>query len=128
MPPHREAQKKYGSRAIAAALIIGGSLIVAGLPALGKGLIAGTLFSILNFLLMAESLPYRLGKTRRRAALTSFLWIMPRYALMAVPLVLSLKFDLFHPATAAAGLFTVQMVILVEHIVNAFSSSADGSA
>lgn len=128
MPPHRAAQKKYCSRALVTALIIGGSLILAGHPALGKGLIAGTLGSILNFLLMAESLPYRLGKTHRRAAVTSFLWILPRYALMAIPLVLSLKFHLFHPATAAAGLFAVQLVIMVEHFVNAFTSSADGSA
>lgn len=128
MPPHREAQKKYCSRAMAGALVIGASLILAGLPDLGKGLIAGTLFSIFNFILMAESLPYRLGKTHRRAAVASFLWILPRYALMAVPLVLSLKFQLFHPATAAAGLFAVQIVILVEHMLHALTSSADGSA
>jgi hypothetical protein len=128
MPPHREAQKKYCSRAFAAALVIGGSLILAGLPALGKGLIVGAFFSILNFLIMAESISHRLAKTHRRAAVTSFLWLLPRYALMAIPLVLSLKFNLFHPATAAAGLFAVQTVILVEHLVHAFTPPADGSA
>lgn len=128
MPPHREAQKKYCSRAFAAAIVIGGSLILAGLPALGKGLIVGAFFSILNFLIMAESLPYRLARTHRRAAVTSLLWLLPRYALMAIPLVLSLKFNLFHPATAAVGLFAVQMVILAEHLVHALTPPADGSA
>jgi hypothetical protein len=58
----------------------------------------------------------------------SFFWILPRFALMAVPLVLSLRYHLFHPATAAIGLFAVQLVILAEHIVCAFFSSAGGKA
>ncbi len=128
MTPRREIQKKYGFRAIAAAILLGGSLIAADLPDLGKGLIAGALFSVLNFILMAESLAHRLGKSRPRAAIASFRSMVPRFALMAVPLVLSLKFHLFHPAAAVTGLFAVQLVILFEHVVSAFTSSADGSA
>lgn len=128
MPPHREAQKKYGSRAITAAIFIGGGLILAGLPALGKGLIAGTLFSILNFILIAESLPYKLGKSRPKASAVSMVWIVLRYSLMAVPLVLALKFRLFDPVTAAVGLFGVQLVILTEHVVLSLRSSVDRNA
>lgn len=126
MTPHREAQKRYCSRAIAAAIVLGGVLILAGYPHLGKGLIAGTLFSILNFVLMAESLSSRLGKSRARASLMSFLWILPRFALMAVPLVLALKFHLFHPASAVLGLFAVQLVILAEQVAGALTSSTGG--
>jgi hypothetical protein len=125
MPPHREAQKKYCSRAVAAALLIGGGLILAGLPALGKGLIAGTLFSILNFILIAESLPYKLGHGRPKATIISLGWILLRFSLMAVPLVLALKFHLFDPAAAAVGLFGVQLVILTEHIVLSLRSTVD---
>jgi hypothetical protein len=127
MTPHRDAQKRYCSRAIVSAIILGGILILAGFPHLGKGLIAGALFSILNFVLMAESLSSRLGKPRGRASLISFFWILPRYALMAVPLVLSLKFHLFHPAAAALGLFAVQLAILAEQVVCALTSSTGGS-
>jgi len=49
---------------------------------------------------------------------------MPRYALMAVPLVLSLKFHLFHPVSAVIGLFAVQIVILAEHVVGVITLSA----
>jgi hypothetical protein len=128
MAPHREAQKKYGFRAIAAAIFIGGGLIFAGHPALGKGLIAGALFSVLNFVLIAESLPHKLGKSRRRAAAVSLGWILLRYALMAVPLVLALRFHLFHPLTAAVGLFLVQLVILFDHCVLAVTSSSGKQA
>jgi hypothetical protein len=123
MAPHRDALKKYGSRAIAAAVLIGGGLIFAGHPALGKGLIAGALFSVLNFILIAESLPHKLGKSRRMAAAVSLGWILLRYALMAVPLILALRFHLFHPLAAAIGLFFVQLAILCDHFVLAFNSS-----
>ena len=123
MSAHSDAQKKYGFRAIAAALLIGGGLILAGFPALGKGLVAGALFSILNFFLIAESLPHKLGKSRRKASVVSMGWILLRYGLMAVPLILAFKFHLFHPLTAAIGLFFVQLVILFDHFVLAFNSS-----
>jgi hypothetical protein len=123
MAPHRDAQKKYGSRAIAIAILIGGGLILAGHPALGKGLIAGALFSVLNFILIAESLPHKLGKSRRNASAVSLGWILLRFSLMAVPLVLAFKFHLFHPLTAVVGLFFVQMVILFDHFVLAFNPS-----
>ncbi len=123
MAPHREAQKKYCFRAFTAAILIGGGLIFAGFPALGKGLIAGAFFSILNFILIAESLPHKLGKSRKKASAVSLGWILLRYALMAVPLVLALRFHLFHPLAAAVGLFFVQIAILFDHFVLAFSSS-----
>jgi hypothetical protein len=128
MPAHRDAQKKYGSRAIATAIFIGGGLILAGFPALGKGLIAGALFSVLNFILIAESLPHKLGKSRRKASVISMGWILLRYGLMAVPLILALKFHLFHPLTAAIGLFSVQLVILFDHFGLAFNSSSGKEA
>jgi len=128
MSPQGEAQKKYCSRAVAAAIFIGGGLIFAGLPDLGKGLIAGALVSVLNFILIAESLPYKLGKTRPKAAVISMGWILLRFSLMAVPLVLAFKFQMFHPLTAAIGLFFVQLAILFDHFVLAFTSSSGKQA
>ena len=98
MAPHREALKRYCSRAMATAVLIGAALIFGGLPAWGKGLIAGTLFSVLNFILMAEALPYHIGKSQRRAAVFSLGSILLRYSLMAVPMILALVYRLFHPA------------------------------
>jgi hypothetical protein len=128
MAPHREALKRYCSRAMASAIFIGAALIFGGLPAWGKGLIAGTLFGILNFILMAESLPRRISKSQRRAAALSLGSIVLRYSLMAVPMILSLKYQLFHPAAGAIGLFFVQLVILAEHLLSSITSSSGSSA
>jgi hypothetical protein len=123
MAPHREALKRYCSRAMTAAVLIGAALIFGGLATWGKGLIAGALFSVLNFILMAELLPHHIGKTQRRAAAVSLGSILLRYSLMAVPMILALQYHLFHPAAAAIGLFFVQMVILTEHLISSITSS-----
>lgn len=128
MAPHREALKRYCSRAMATAVLIGAALIFGGLPAWGKGLIAGTLFSVLNFILMAEALPHRMGKSRPRAGVISLGWLLLRYCLMAVPMILSLAYHLFHPAAAAVGLFFVQLVILSEHVLSSITSSSGSRA
>ena len=57
----REIQKKYCTRAITAAIFIGLFFIVAGQKPIGKGLILGTIFSIINFIIMGETLPHRIG-------------------------------------------------------------------
>jgi hypothetical protein len=113
---------------MASAVLIGAALIFGGLPAWGKGLIAGTLFSILNFILMAEVLPHHIGKSQRRAAAFSMGSILLRYSLMAVPMILSLKYHLFQPVAAAVGLVFVQMVILADHLLSSITSSSGSSA
>jgi hypothetical protein len=128
MAPHREALKRYCSRAMAAAILIGAALIFGGQPAWGKGLIAGALFSILNFILMAEALPHRMRESRPRAAVISLGWLLLRYCLMAVPMILALVYHRFHPAAAAIGLFSVQLVILTEHLRSSISPSSGRSA
>jgi hypothetical protein len=128
MAPHREALKRYCSRAMVSAVLIGAVLIFGGRPDWGKGLIAGTLFSILNFILMAEALPHRLAESRPRATGISLGWLLLRYCLMAVPMILSLAYRLFHPAAAAVGLFSVQLVIFSEHVLSSISSSPGSGA
>jgi hypothetical protein len=119
MSAHREAAQTYCARALIAAIAAGAALILAGFAPAGKGLIAGALASVLNFILIAASLPRRIGKTRRAAARHALAGLLLRLGVLAVPLVLALKYDLFHPAAAAAGLFAVQAVILGENLLRA---------
>ena len=112
----RETQKKYCSIAITIAIFVGLTFILFGLKPVGKGVILGTIFSIFNFILMGETLPVRIGISRAKAAVFSFLSILFRYGLLAVPLFLSIKFDRFNMAATICGLFMIQCVILADSV------------
>jgi hypothetical protein len=113
----KETQKKYCSRALMAAIFIGFALILAGYKPAAKGLILGGLFSIINFILIGESLPLRMGKSRRNAFMISAASILFRFLLMAVPLVVAIKYEPFNVFAVIPGLFLIQIVILVDHFI-----------
>ena len=92
----KDTQKKYGSLAVTAAIFIGLVMILAGYKPVGKGLILGSLFSVINFVLMGETLPVKMGKSRPKAFIFSLGSILMRYALMAIPLFLAIKTDRFN--------------------------------
>ena len=116
----RKTQKRYCSIAITFAIFAGIIFFLFGLKPIGKGLILGTIFSILNFILMGETLPLKIGISRNRAGVYSFLSIMLRYALLAIPLVSSIKLDRFNIGATVIGLFMVQLVILSDEIIHQF--------
>ena len=107
---------RYASLALTLAVLLGGLLIVSGLRPEGKGLILGTFFSIINFMLMAVALPMRLRYVRGKAFLFSITSIYARYALMALPLIWALKQETVAISTTAVGLFMVQIAILGDHL------------
>jgi hypothetical protein len=119
----RQTQKKYCSQAMAAAIIAGLLFILAGQKPVGKGLILGTLFSVVNFVLMGELIPLRLGHSKSKTYLISSGSIVIRYGLLAVPLLVAIKFEQFNLWTVICGIFMIQIVILVDHLRKRFSSN-----
>jgi hypothetical protein len=116
--PVRDTLHRYCTIALITAATAGGTMMLFGLRPMGKGLILGTIFSVINFILMATALPMRIGLGRKKAFIFSLGSIHIRYALMAVPLLISLKLrqDLFAVSTVAVGLFMVQMAILGDQL------------
>lgn len=112
----RQTEKKYCSRALAITIILSIFFIAGEQIAIGKGLILGCLFSILNFVLMGETLPYRIGKTKKRTLFISLGSIYFRYIILAIPLVVSAKLDTFNLFSVIAGIFAVQIVLFVDHV------------
>lgn len=110
----RQPVKRYGSLALTLAVVSGGLLMLSGHVSLGKGLILGALFSIVNFVLMAVALPLRIGRGRGPSALVSLASIAVRYALLAAPLIFAFNHLQFAVSSTAAGLFMVQLSILLE--------------
>jgi hypothetical protein len=111
----RQVQKKYCSRALLVAVVVGLTFILAGYKPIGKGLVLGALFSIVNFVLMGETLPLKIGMSKRKASLLSFISICFRYALLAVPLIAAVKMPQFDLTASVIGIFMVQLMILADH-------------
>ena len=121
----RHTQKKYGSRAMVTA--IGGALffILIGMKAVGKGMLLGTLFSVFNFVLMGETLPLRMGRSKGQTFVFNLLAILFRYGLMAAPVILAVKFEQFSLPAVIFGLFMIQLVILAERLAQTVSASPE---
>ncbi|MBL0716477.1 MAG: ATP synthase subunit I [Desulfosarcina sp.] len=112
----RQTQKKYCSAAIITAIAAGLVLILTGLRPFGKGLILGTLFSIINFILIGETIPMKIGVTKKKAIWISLGSIYFRYIILAVPLFLAIKMEDFNLIAVILGVFSVQLVILADNL------------
>ena len=118
----RETQKKYCSRAIIGAIFAGLFFIMAGQKPVGKGLILGTVFSIVNFIIMGELMPLRIGKSKNKTFFFSLISICSRYILLAVPLIIAIKFDQYNIIAVIFGIFMVQLFILADHLLSLITS------
>ena len=112
----RQTQKRYCSRAITAAIFAGLFFILIGQEPVGKGLILGTVFSIVNFVLLGETLPLKLAKTKGKATFLSLGSIFFRYLILAVPIFMGIKLEQYNLFAVIAGIFLVQFFILADHV------------
>lgn len=93
------------------------ALILVGEKAVGKGLVLGTLFSIVNFVLMAHLMSLNPASSRTRASVAALGSIVFRFALLAIPLILSLRLDSLHLVGVIIGLFMIQMTLLFDQVL-----------
>lgn len=113
----KQTQKEYCSQAMMLAIGAAMIFLVAGAKPISKGLILGTLFSILNFILIAQSLPSQLDRGRGKTFLICLSSVWMRYAVLAVPLIVAAKLESFNFFAAAAGILMVQVVIIGRQLV-----------
>jgi len=110
----RDTQKKFCSQALTFAIIIAFIFIIIERKDIAKGLILGTLFSIINFVLLGESLYYKLGMTKGKTFLMSLSGIFFRYFLMAIAMFIGIKYESINFFGVVGGLFFVQIMILFD--------------
>jgi hypothetical protein len=108
----KQTQKEYCSQAMMLAIVAALIFLAAGAKPISKGLVLGTLFSILNFILIAQSLPSRLDKGRGKTFIICLGSVWLRYVVLAVPLIMAAKYEGFNFIAAAVGILMVQVVIL----------------
>ena len=121
----RQTQKKYCSRTMVTAIVLGGFLILVGQQPIGKGFILGAIFSVINFILIGATLPYRLGKTKSKTFQVALGSIFFRFGIMAVPLILAVKFDQFSLFAVIIGIFAVQLVIIADQFLSRMGSTRE---
>ena len=121
----RQTQKKYCTRAITVAIFAGLLFILIDYKPIGKGLILGTVFSILNFILMGEMLPLKIGKTKGKTFMFSLSSIFFRYFILAIPMVMAIKLEQYNLISVVVGIFFVQVFIMADHLLD-FLWSARG--
>ena len=97
--------------------------ILAGYKPIAKGLILGTLFSIINFILIGETIPWRIGTSKKKVAAISMGSIFFRYAVLAIPIISGVRSPQFNLPAVVIGVFMVQLVLLGEHIMRLTTSS-----
>lgn len=120
----KATQKKYCSRAMVAAIILGLPFIIGGYAPIGKGLIFGTLFSIINFILIGETLPLKIGAgSGKRVFARSLGLVGVRYCLLAIPIISAIKLAQFELVTTIIGIFMVPLVILTDHSMKRIASA-----
>jgi hypothetical protein len=113
----KQAQKKITQRALWLSIIVGLVFILMGHKPVGKGLILGTLFSVINFIFMAKSIGYKFGRSKRQIFSISLGSLLFRYVLLAIPLIVAVKFEQFNLVAVIAGIFMIQLVILANHLL-----------
>ena len=104
------------------AIVIGLCFILGGQSPAGKGIILGTIFSVVNFVLIGKALPLKIDQTKRKTFFLSLGSIFFRYLLMALPIIVAVKFKQFNLVAAIVGLFMIQFVILADHLIKLISS------
>ena len=81
--------------------------------AVAKGLIIGAIFSVINFVLLGQTIPMTLFKSRAKAGMIGFSSILGRYVLLAVPLIIGIKLPSINFVAVVIGVFAIQITTLV---------------
>jgi hypothetical protein len=113
----KQVQKKYISLTLTFSIGVALLLILMGHKPVGKGLILGAIFSVLNFILMGKSIVLKFGRSKAKTFSISMGSIIFRYLLLAIPLIIAVKTEQFNLVAAVLGIFMIQLVILAEHVL-----------
>ena len=114
----KNIQKKYCSLAMFLALVGAIVLIILDEKSVGKGLVLGTLFSVINFVLLGQLMPLYLSRnSRSKASAFAFISIIFRFTILAIPLIISLKVASIGFIGVVIGLFLVQITMLFDQLI-----------
>lgn len=113
----RQIQRRISFWAFSSALILALVSMLLQEKAIAKGVLLGTCFSIINFILLGKSIPMTLLRSRPGASMVGLASILLRYVILAVPLIIGVKSPDFNLVAVIIGVFAIQIVTLFDYIV-----------
>jgi hypothetical protein len=113
----KHLQRRYCGGALTTAVVMGLAAYMAGWPSVTRGLLLGSLFSALNFILLARGLTHRMAGGHRPAPVRTLFARLGRYLLWAVPVVLAVKLPAVDLPAAIAGVFMVPVCIVLDSAI-----------
>ncbi len=114
----RQTQIKYCSRAIIISITTGLFFLAAGLRDVFKGLLLGTLFSIIDFNLIGSSISCKFNNLKSNLLITALELIELRHVVLTIPIILAVFYDQYSLWAVILGLFSVQFVLILDHFSN----------
>lgn len=112
-----EFKKAIAFQILVTAAVVAAGAILLGYVSAAKGFVLGSLFSLGNFLIMAHQAPGRLGQNRNKAAAGSFISLLLRLGLLALPLFLAIRLPGINLIWTVIGIFNLQVSILIYSLV-----------
>jgi hypothetical protein len=110
-------QWKICSWAMTSALVISFLFLFFNEKAIAKGLLLGTVFSIINFIILGKFIPLTIRRSRTKAGFLGLISILIRLIILAVPMIIAIKSASFEFIAVVAGIFSVQMVTFLQYVV-----------
>lgn len=110
-------QKRICTISITSSVVIAILFLLLHEKAIAKGILLGTIFSIINFLLLGKSLPLTLLKSRSKAGLIGLASRLIRFTVLAIPLIIGIKSSSFNFVAVTIGIFAVQIVLLIDNVI-----------
>lgn len=117
MDSTRQLQKKYGTRAMMIAIAVWIVFYVMDMQDIGRGFLLGTLVSVINFVLMGESLRKRFGLEGRKLTVNIYASLGLRFLIMAIALYVGIVSERFNVFAVIVGLFMIQIMIIAHHLL-----------
>lgn len=94
-------------RAFICALLVASFSLFFSMESVAKGFTLGTIFSVVNFKMMAISVSQRLARQKKGLTLEAILSSWLRYGLLAVPVIVAAKVPQIDLVSTIVGLFSV---------------------
>jgi hypothetical protein len=115
---------------ITAAIVAVGGLFV-GRPAIAKGFVLGSLFSVANFLMMARHAVNGLGESQGKATAKRLFSLGLRMGILALPIYAAFRISELDLLFTILGVFNLQVSIIlhglvIERLIPAGDSTAQG--